>query len=512
MTKTKPRAVRLKSAEVRRVLIARRAQDRTSVDLNDLAARLSAPSTRNDALKAVRQINTDGEITLRWNEPPLRDVVRAMLREGDDELEHFALTVHGPPPELVAAFRERLGSPDVAVQANAFDYLCREGVHLDEAIAWLERVLHARQLSGFGASPRFGVRALFDRDAPDTARVRDLVGRYLVRGPKRPTPAETDWELNAVWRELLEDNVDRLSPDELESVAARTLEALDGVARAHTRYVLWTRALPPLARAIGTRALPWVVAALREELTHGLPALEALGSARNIDRAKALSEVMPVLASPEALRWPAHVLGIAAALRPLAGGQSPEAIGVPPAVAKVWNEVSITEDEVLDAIVEDGVAASRARLASRDSRDRLVGSDLVIDVLCRAGLATQFDAECGFFPVRYAELLRETIVPLLSLEAPVTASVEVERNDAGAAYRLALVAGDIGVSISFSDESDYYDVPAVVALANALFEACGAARRIIPLRTPDQTAILVCGPPTTVQAFARRYGIKTTRF
>ncbi len=132
---------------------------------------------------------------------------------------------------------------------------------------------------------------------------------------------------------------------------------------------------------------------------------------------------------------------------------------------------------------------------------------ILLDVLLRAKVLAHFDAESGFFPVPYGELLHESLIPIASGLGHVVAGVGRKREGEQCTYKIALATREVGVATSFSDSSDYFHVPNLIELWNELFEAAGSPKRFMEIDSEDQTALVLCATRRAAQALSDRTGL-----
>lgn len=301
-----------------------------------------------------------------------------------------------------------------------------------------------------------------------------------------------------------------LDPRAAWSIATDAIDRFgDGDAGAQTRYVVRSIALARWAREVGLEALPEVIAAISEHPEVGLDALIAMATDPELDRARVLADLEPYWKHSAVLRVPALA---AQAMQALAPDATPEQLGAPPAIAKVWEQARLTEPKIVETLVGHGLIEASHVLPPSTALARLVGPSLVFDVLVRAGVAASFDAESGMAEVPYRELFIETLVPLMKHlgEVEVVVTTTSLPNDSFR-YELSLAAGAARVATTLDSRSDYFDVERIVQMTNELFAQSSSPSRVHPLRTGDQTVVLLCAPPKVARALAKELGFSLAR-
>lgn len=132
----------------------------------------------------------------------------------------------------------------------------------------------------------------------------------------------------------------------------------------------------------------------------------------------------------------------------------------------------------------------------------------LLDVLTRTKVLAHFDAESGMFPVPYGDVLHESLIPLAWFLGRVVAGVGRKIAGQQCTYKIALATSDAGVVTTFTDSSDYYDVPSLIALWNTLLELKGSPKRLVEIESEDQTALVLCATPRAANALAKKFGLE----
>jgi hypothetical protein len=132
---------------------------------------------------------------------------------------------------------------------------------------------------------------------------------------------------------------------------------------------------------------------------------------------------------------------------------------------------------------------------------------VLLDVLMRARVLAHFDAESGFFPVPYGDLLHETLIPIASMLGHVVAGVGRKVEGEQCTYKIAIATRELGFVTSFADSSDYFHVPNLIELWNNLFEAARSQKRFMEIDSEDQTALVLCATRRAAQALADKTGL-----
>jgi len=172
---------------------------------------------------------------------------------------------------------------------------------------------------------------------------------------------------------------------------------------------------------------------------------------------------------------------------------------------------------VAGTAVEKGRAPSAELDALRERLQALGFAPLSVDwsqleagekrpesLLRAAGLLVWFDVETGAFPNEHDALLRELGTAAAGdLAGVVFEEIAPEPDTGGGRYRLNAYADGKRWSVDAQDYGDWYDVDAVLRLANALLRDRGSERRMLLLATEDQTAEVVVAPRAALAAALR---------
>lgn len=158
---------------------------------------------------------------------------------------------------------------------------------------------------------------------------------------------------------------------------------------------------------------------------------------------------------------------------------------------------------VIDAAPDAGTAAAawRARLGSRAEV-----SWLLMDALLISGVVLVFDTETGEVPVHHDFLLLDLAAISRGAFAPTAVSEEFKnptsKDDTDGPYLVQFVHQDRLYRVTAENLGDWYDVPAMLAIANRAVADTGAKERFITLYTGDQTAQVLFADPAAVKTAA----------
>jgi hypothetical protein len=176
-----------------------------------------------------------------------------------------------------------------------------------------------------------------------------------------------------------------------------------------------------------------------------------------------------------------------------------------------------TTRSAIDALVRHGVLeqadADRALAATRPADDPDAPDGSVLGALYDARRFHWFDAETGTVPNRHdlliVDLARASAgrfkpeAVLETYEEPAANSKSEEGK-----YLLQFVHGNRLYRIRPHDLGDWYDVQAVLAIANRALEDAGLAERFVPLKTGGQDVSLIFAPPAALAAAAKELGLE----
>jgi hypothetical protein len=445
--------------------------------------------------------------------PEVADAILDVLRDGSDaaaSLADFVPHTRANDDAFLALARLPMPQDDTwSIVPTACAYLAASPSidHARFALDWLvDHLAH-------GNLPRFypavsQIAETLVGGAPELAeRAWPAILAFLDAGPSTDA-SETDYQVNEVYREVFKVTTPQLPPDRAWAIARIGLGRLDPVWGSYTRYTL-ASGLARHAAANGTAALDEVMAVMERSPDLALGAIISLATHPAVDRAAALSRVVPALSRIEVTGVPSYCTLAAAAVRALAPDADPATLGLPSQIAAKWKAVGMTEAEVCRVLSQCGVVASDVALRPASKREPQFGRDLVEDVLARAGLLHHFDAESGFVPVPYDELL-ETLAGLVRGVA-IEVAVNAAKAGGTVGYELTLAAGKANAKIRFDDGSDYFDVSRVLVLFDDLLGQLGMVERFTELSTSDQTAMVMWGPPVAVKKAAAKLGLKVRR-
>ncbi len=122
-------------------------------------------------------------------------------------------------------------------------------------------------------------------------------------------------------------------------------------------------------------------------------------------------------------------------------------------------------------------------------------------VLRAAGLLVWFDVETGSFPNQHDILLRELATAAAGdLAGVVFEEIPPNDSDEGGRYVLNAYADGRRWSVNAENFGDWYDVDAMLRLANALLRDRGSDRRMLLLVSEDQTSEVVVAPRAALGA------------
>ena len=435
----------------------------------------------------------------------LVDAIVHVLRSAREHVEALAdVLPHAPAYDdaFLAVARLRVRGGDGSVAATAYAYLAASPSvdHARVALDWfIAHLSHGKMPRGFDI--RTAERLV--GNAPELAeRAWSAILAFLDAGPSTDT-SRNEREANALYRDMFTAMAPRLPSNRAWAIARNGLARLDPEWGSQTRYVL-NAELPRHAGTVGMAALDDVMAAMAPWRSRALTAILSLASHPTVNRAAVLSRVLPAIIAEQTSPTLA-----AAAVRALAPDADPVALGLPREIAARWKIVALTETTIRRVLSETGILPGDASLSPPVDREPKFGSELVEDVLLRAGVLHHFDAEDGFVPVHYRELLAE----LAALVRGVAIEIEVaaKRTDDTVHYDLVLAAGGVRATVRFADGSDYFDVSRVLDLFDDLLGQLGMVERFTELSTSDQTAMVMWGPPAAVKKAAGKLGLKLRR-
>jgi len=126
-------------------------------------------------------------------------------------------------------------------------------------------------------------------------------------------------------------------------------------------------------------------------------------------------------------------------------------------------------------------------------------------ILRAAGLLIWFDVETGSFPNQHDILLRELATAAAGdLAGVVFEEIPPNDSDDGGRYVLNAYADGRRWSVNAENFGDWYDVDAMLRLANALLRDRASDRRMLLLASEDQTSEVVVAPRAALGAALRK--------
>lgn len=127
----------------------------------------------------------------------------------------------------------------------------------------------------------------------------------------------------------------------------------------------------------------------------------------------------------------------------------------------------------------------------------------VNDWLRKSGYWYDFDAETGTYPNNHHYLLG-ALAALFgeTLDGAVFVEIAPEDWESEDPYQLRATLGERSWEREAANYGDWYDVRAVLDMLNEMAADIGASKRVMPLRTFDQTVTVIVGPGEALVAAA----------
>lgn len=166
--------------------------------------------------------------------------------------------------------------------------------------------------------------------------------------------------------------------------------------------------------------------------------------------------------------------------------------------------VSKTSEELIQALQKPAFNETKPRSPNWNDPGELMTVFAADDIL------HGFDVETGEIPCRHDQFLQDLAYisrGKLAAECPVQFWLAQSEEDYNAPYYVQFIADDKVFRVGAENYGDWYDVEAIVDLANFSLEKTGHPERFIPLENQGQFAVLVFADPAKLLPFAKKYQI-----
>lgn len=168
---------------------------------------------------------------------------------------------------------------------------------------------------------------------------------------------------------------------------------------------------------------------------------------------------------------------------------------------------TIAKDLLDFGVIDQPISEAIITKAKEKNEDEYSDGDLY-NLLSVSGIHLWFDAETGFVPVDYDNLIRQfsenSNGKLNTLDVWMDADVDKDYN---VKYKIYVYANNNIYIMAPEDIGDWYDVNMTLKLMNTIAKDAKLSEEFVFVDTGDQTAQILFGPKENVERFVKKYNM-----